>query len=80
MVLSGVPNFAAIYICSNLDSYRDMTFYMIFFKKISKNNNVKKIQKFENLNPVIRLCEDTLRGLRILPLAMRAQILVVSEI
>ena len=41
---------------------------------------MKKFQEFEDLNPVIGICEVTLRGLRILPLNMAAQVLVGFEI
>ena len=37
-------------------------------------------QKFEDLNAVIGICEGTLRGLRILPLNMAAQLLGGFEI
>ena len=44
------------------------------------NLEVKKFQNFEDLKTVAGNCEGTLRGLRILPLSMAAQILVVFEI
>ena len=44
------------------------------------NLEVQKFQNFEDLNIVAGNCEGTLRGLRILPLSMAAQILVVFEI
>ena len=53
---------------------------MIFLRNFQKNLNVKKFQNFEDINPVFGNCEGTLRGLRILPLNMAAQIRVVFEI
>ena len=53
---------------------------MIFFQKLLNKPVVKKFQNFEDLDLVVRNCEGTLRGLRILPLNMAAQILVVFEI
>ena len=44
------------------------------------NSDAKKIQKVDDLNPVIGICEVTLWGLRIFPLNMAAQIYVVFEI
>ena len=44
------------------------------------NLEVKKFQNFEDLNTVAGNCEGTLRGLRILPVNMVAQIFVVFEI
>ena len=44
------------------------------------NLEVKKFENFEDLNTVAGNCEGTLRGLRILPLSMAAQILAVFEI
>ena len=51
-----------------------------FLRNFQKNLNVKKFQNFDELNHVIGICEGTLRGLRILPLEMTTQILVVFEI
>ena len=51
-----------------------------FFRNFQINLEVKKFQNFEALNPFAGNCEGTLRGLRILPLNMAAQILVVFEI
>ena len=48
-----------------------------FFKKYL---DVKKYQNFEALNPFIGICEGNLRGLRMWPLNMAAQINVVFEI
>ena len=53
-----------------------MTFSEIF----KKNLDMKKFQNVEPLNPVIGICEGTLRGLRILPLNMVALVLVLFEI
>ena len=53
---------------------------MIFFRNFQIILDVKKFKTFEDLNPVVGNCEGTLRGLRILPLNMTAQILVVFEI
>ena len=53
---------------------------MIFSEIFKKNLNVKKFQKLENLTPLFGICEGTLKGLRILPLNMATQILVVFEI
>ena len=53
---------------------------MIFFQKFSNKPVVKKFRNFEDRNPVAGNSESTLRGLRILPLNMAAQILVVFEI
>ena len=53
---------------------------MIFFQKLLIKPVVKKFKNFEDLNPVAGNCEGTLRGLRILPVNMAAQILVVFEI
>ena len=58
----------------------EITFFYDFIQSFQKNLNVIKFQNFEELNPVIGICEGTLRGLRILPLTMAAQILVVFEI
>ena len=66
--------------CSNPYSFRDMTFFMIFSEIFKKNFDVKKFQNFEVINPVSGMCEGTLRGLRIWPLNMAAQILVLFEI
>ena len=49
-------------------------------RNLKKNLNVEKFQKFKDLNPVIGICEGTLRGLRLLPLNIAAQILVDFEI
>ena len=57
-----------------------MTFFIIFSEIFKKKLNVKTFQNFEDLNPIIGICEGTLGGLRILPLNMAAQILVVSAI
>ena len=54
--------------------------YLCFFRNFQINLEVKKFQNFEDLDLVVRNCEGTLRGLRILPLNMAAQILVVFEI
>ena len=48
-----------------------------FFQKLLNKPVVKKFQNFEDLDLVVRNCEGTLRGLRILPLIMAAQILVI---
>ena len=53
---------------------------MIFFRNFQINLEVKKFRNFEDRNPVAGNSESTLRGLRILPLNMAAQILVVFEI
>ena len=53
---------------------------MIFFQKFLNKPVVKKFQNFEDLDLVVGNCEATLRGLRISPLIMAAQILVVFEI
>ena len=53
---------------------------MIFFQKLLNKPVVKKFQNFEDLDLVVGNCEGTLRGLRISPLNMAAQILVVFEI
>ena len=55
-------------------------FFMIFLKKNFKNLILKSFQNVEDLNPVIGICEGTLRGLQILPLNSVAYILVVFEI
>ena len=57
-----------------------MTIFMIFYEIFEKNLDVKKFQNLEDINPVIGICEGALRGLRIFPLIMAAQILVVFEI
>ena len=54
-----------------------MTFFD-FLRNFQKNLNVKKFQKLEDLNPVIRICDGTLRVLGILPLKMA--VLLVFEI
>ena len=79
-MLSGVGNLASNFHFSNPCSFREMTVFLIFSKKFQKNLNVKIFQNFEDLNPLIGICEGTLRGLRILPLNMAAQIIVVFEI
>ena len=61
-------------------SFRDTTFFMTFSEIFKKNLDIKKFQNVEPLNPVIGICEGTLRGLRILPLNMVALVLVVFEI
>ena len=53
---------------------------MIFFQKFLNKPVVKKFQNFEDLDLIVGNCEGTLRGLRISPLNMAAQILVVFEI
>ena len=53
---------------------------MIFFQKLLNKPVVKKFHNFEDLDLVVGNCEGTLRGLRISPLNMAAQILVVFEI
>ena len=55
-----------------------MTFFMISSEIFKKNFDVKK--NYEEINPVIGICEGILRGLRIFPLNMVAQRLVVFEI
>ena len=60
-----------------------MTFFMIFSEMFKKNLDVKKFQNFEDTNPVVGICEGTLRRLRIWPLNslnLAGQILVVFEI
>ena len=57
-----------------------MTFFMIFFEIFKKKLNVKKFQKFGDLNPIVGICEGTPSGFRILPLNMIAQFFVVFEI
>ena len=79
-VLSGVLNLAFDFGCSSPCSFLYMTFFLDFFKIFQKNLNVKKFRNFEDINPVIGIFERTLRELRILPLNMAAQILVVFEI
>ena len=79
-VLSSVANFASKYDCSNPCSFRDMTFFYDFLPNFQKNLDVEIFQNFEDLNPVIRICEGTIRELRILPLNMAAQFRVVFEI
>ena len=51
-------------------SFRDMTFFMIFSEIFKKKLDIKKFQNFEDLSPVIGICEGTLMGLNILPLNM----------
>ena len=53
---------------------------MIFFQKFLNKPVVKKFQNSEDLDLVVGNCQGTLRGLRISPLIMAAQILVVFEI
>ena len=53
---------------------------MIFFRNFQINLDVKKFKTFEDLNLVVGNCKGTLRGLRILPVDMDAQIFVVFEI
>ena len=53
---------------------------MAFFIILSEIFKKLEFQNFKDLNPVIRNCEGTLRGLRILTLSIAAQILVVFEI
>ena len=53
---------------------------MIFFQKFSNKPVVKNFQNIEDLDLVVGNCGGTLRGLRILPLNMAAQIFVVFEI
>ena len=57
-----------------------MTFFMIFSEIFKKKLDIEKFQNFEDLNPVIGICEGTLMGMQILPLNMSAQNLVVFEI
>ena len=78
-VLSGVAVFASKYDCSNRCSFRDMRFFMIFSEIFKKKLDIEKFQNFEDLNPVIGICEGTLMGLLILPPNMSAQNLVVFE-
>ena len=78
-LFSGVTNFAFIYDCSNPCSFRDTTFFLMIFSENFKHKYVN-FQNVEDLNPVIGICEGTLRGLRNLPLNMAAQVLVVFEI
>ena len=78
-VLSGVANLASDYDCSNPCSFRDMTFFMIL-SEFEKNLNVKKFQNFKDLNPVIGICEGTLRRLRILPSNMTAKFRGILQI
>ena len=54
--------------------------FFSFSLKFKRNLDVKKFRNIEDLNPVIGICEGTLRGLRFLRLNMVAQILVVFEI
>ena len=75
-----VANLASDYSCSNPCSFRDMTFFLWISPNFSKKLKYKKFQKFVDLNPVIGICEGTIRGLQILPLNMAAQIVVVFEI
>ena len=51
-----------------------MTFFMVISESFKKSFNVKKFQKFEDINPVIGI-ESILRGLQILFLNMAAQFL-----
>ena len=80
MVLSEGANFDFQYDCSIPYSFRDMTLFLIFSEIFKKNLDVKKVQNFEDINPVIGICEGTFRGLRIWPLNMIVQTLVVFEI
>ena len=58
-VLSGVAKLASDYGCSNSFSFRDMTFFWIFFiRKI----RYKKNHKTWNTISVVRLCQGTLRS------------------
>ena len=76
--LSGVANRACEYICSNPCSFGDMTFFRIFSKIFKKNLDVEKFKNLEDLNPVVGICEGTLRGLRNLPLNMLLKSLYFS--
>ena len=51
-----------------------------FLRNFQKKLHVEKFQKFEDLNPVIGICEGTLIGFRILSLNMNAQVPLVFEI
>ena len=62
-ILSGVANLAFDYGCSNLCSFRDVTFFLLrFFQNFSENLDIKILTKFENTISVVRLCPGTLRS------------------
>ena len=60
MVLSGVACLASKFDCSNLGSFRDMTFIMFYFYF----QKIKLIffSKFEKPNPVVGDSQGTLSG------------------
>ena len=68
-VISKIANLASVYDCSILCSFRDMTFFEIYF-----------FSKSEIPNPVVGYCQSTIMDREILPSNMTAQILVVFEI
>ena len=58
----------------------EICLFLMIFSEFFKKIDVKNFQNFENLNPVIGICEGTLMGLQILPPNMSAQNLVDLEI
>ena len=78
-VLSGVANLASDYICLNLCSFRDLTFFRVFSKFFRKIG----YRKFHKISYSHRCGEALSRysqDMRFLPPNMTAQILVTFEI
>ena len=61
-ILSGVANLAFDYGCSNPCSFRDMTFFWIFFQIFTENLDLKNFRKLEIIISVVRLYQVTLRS------------------
>ena len=48
--------------CSNLFSFREIEFFMIFSFFCQENLDIKKLTEFQFLNPIVGCCQGIFRG------------------